>query len=277
MRWVLWMAVCLSALAQSKTEFEVASIKPSAPDARGSFIRPGPGGGITVTNMTLKDMISIAWRVQPFQISGGPPWMDSLRFDVTAKPEARTAPAEVMVMLQALLADRFQVSIHRETKELPIYALVLARKDGKLGASLTEAKEGGCEPMDPSKPPAPPKPGERPQMGCGGMMIGPGRLNGVGVPLANLTPALSRILGRTVIDKTGLSGNYDVSLEWAPDDPAVQLPAPPGAPPPPPAHTDATGPSIFTAFQEQLGLKLDSQKGPGEILVIDRAEKPSEN
>src|SRR5271169_2652300 len=96
--------------------FEVASIKPSAPDARGMFIRPGPGGGVSITNMTLKEMIVIAWRVQPFQISGGPPWLDSLHYDVIAKPEAKPKQGEISLMLQSLLQERFQLTLRHETK-----------------------------------------------------------------------------------------------------------------------------------------------------------------
>jgi uncharacterized protein (TIGR03435 family) len=177
-------------------------------------------------------------------------------------------------MLQALLADRFQLTLHRETKELPIYALVMARKDGKLGPRLTESKEGGCTMPDPTKPPPPPEPGKPATLGCGGMMMSPRRLTASSVPLANLAPTLSRMLGRTVVDKTGLAGKFDISLEWTPDETqAIQLP--PDAPKPLPS--DGSGPSIFTALQEQLGLKLESQKGPVEIFVIERAEKPSEN
>jgi len=126
MRRLLWTVICLLALstrgaiAQPKVEFEVASIKPAAPDARGTFIRPGPGGGITLTNMTLEDMMVVAWRVQPFQISGGPPWLNSARYDVTAEPGAKPQPNQNTFMLQSLLQDRFQLAFHRETKELPI-------------------------------------------------------------------------------------------------------------------------------------------------------------
>ena len=279
MRPVLGIVVCLlilwnrSANAQAKPQFEVASIKPSAPDARGMFIRPGPGGGVSITNMTLKEMIVLAWRVQSFQISAGPAWIDSVHYDVTAKPESRPAPLEIPLMLQALLEERFQLAIRRETKELPIYALVLARKDGKLGSGLKESKEGGCTPPDPNKPPPPLKPGERPNLGCGGAMMGLRSYKGVRVPVANLAPGLSRLLGRTVVDKTGLTGNFDIDVEWTPDETQALQPTP-GIPAPP---TSVAGPSIFTAFQEQLGLKLESQKGPVEILVIERAEKPSDN
>src|SRR5215467_5171170 len=142
----LLMILARDVSAQTKAHFEVASIKPAAPGALGMFIRPDPGGGVTITNMTLKEMIVHAWRVQPFQISGGPAWLDSVHYDVIAKPETRTTPLEIPVMLQALLKDRFQLAIRRQTRELPIYALVLARKDGKLAPGMKESKEGSCTP-----------------------------------------------------------------------------------------------------------------------------------
>jgi uncharacterized protein (TIGR03435 family) len=269
-------AICaVAAIAQTKLEFEVASIRPTAPDARGMFIRPGPGDGVTITNMTLKEMIVLAWRVQPFQISSGPAWIDSVHYDVIAKPAAKPQRTEIPLMLQSLLEDRFQLTLHHETKELPIYALVVARKDGKLGPRLTKSKEGGCTPPDPSKPPPLLQPGERPTLGCGGSMMGPGVVMAVSVPVANLAPGLSRLLGRIVVDKTGLPGNFDINLEWTPDDSPVNQLLPPNAPKP--ARSNVAGPSLFTALQEQLGLKLESQRGPVDVLVVERAEKPSEN
>jgi uncharacterized protein (TIGR03435 family) len=265
---------CATGQTDARPEFEVASIKPAAPEERGMWIRPTPGGRVNITNMTLKELIVIAWRVQPFQVSGGPPWLDSARYDISAKAEKSFGQGELPLMIQSLLTDRFQLTIHNETKELPIYALVLARKDGKLGPGLTEAKQGSCTPFDPSKPLPPPDPGKPPTLGCGGVFMGVGGLRGTSIPVTRLTPVLSRTLGRTVIDKTGLTANFDVKLEWTPDN-AQAAPGLPDAPNPPPA--DASGPSIFTALQEQLGLKLAPQKGPVEIIVIDRAEKPSAN
>jgi uncharacterized protein (TIGR03435 family) len=256
-------------------KFDVASIKPAAPGGRGMFIRPMPGGRVNVTNMTVKQLIMIAYRMQPFQVSGGPAWIDSLHYDIEAKPDTPVKQSDWPVMLQALLADRFQVTLHRETKELPIYALVLARKDGKLGPGMVESKEGGCTPFDPSKPPAPSEPGKS-QTFCGTMQMSPRRLNAINVPVENIIPMLSRILGRSVIDKTGLTGNFDITMDFTPDENQLAMLAPPGVPPPP-LPSDSSGPSLFTAVQEQLGLKLESQKGPVEILVIDRVEKPSEN
>jgi uncharacterized protein (TIGR03435 family) len=257
-----------------KPQFEVASIKPAAPDARGMWIRNSPGGRVNITNMTLKELIVIAWRIQPYQISGGPAWLDSLHYDISAKAEDNPKGDERQLMLQALLEDRFQLTIRRETKDLPIYALVLARKDGKLGPKLTEVAEGGCLKFDPANPEAPREPGAAAPRYCGNLMMSPRSLTGVSVPVSNIIPMLARMLGRTIVDKTGLTANYDISVEWAPDEAQMAM-LPPDAPRPP--ASDGAGPSIFTALQEQLGLKLESQKGPVEVFVIERAEKPSEN
>jgi uncharacterized protein (TIGR03435 family) len=270
-----------AAIAQSDTvpQFEVASIKPAAPDQRGTFIRPGANGGININNMGVKELITFAWRIQPYQISGGPSWIESAHYDISATGNHRPKPDELPLMIQALLADRFQLKVHHETKELPIYALVLANKNGKLGPQLNESKEGSCTPFDPTKPPPPLEPGKPPVMGCGGMFMGPARLDAKSVDLAMLTPSLARMLGGTVVDKTGLTGKFDFQLQWTPDQAQLQAMAPPGGLPPgmPVPQFDTNGPSIFTALQEQLGLKLESQKGPVDILVIDHVERPSEN
>jgi bla regulator protein BlaR1 len=255
-------------------QFEVASIKPAAPDARGMFIKNDPGGRITLTNMTLKEMIVIAWKVQPYQVSGGPPWVQSARYDVSTKAESTPNADQMQQMLQALFEERFQLVIRQETKEMPIYALVLARKDGKLGPQMTETT---CVTYDRDHPPPPPEPGKPRAMGCGGRQMGPANLRGSGVQVADLPQMLSRMLGRTVIDRTGLTAKYDMNAEWTPDEgllAQMQMMAPPGSERP---TFPEGGPSIYTAFQEQLGLKLESQKGPVEVLVIEKAEKPTEN
>lgn len=257
----------------AKPQFEVASIKQGSLGLPGGWIRMEPGGRLfRVTNMTLKELIQRAYSVDPFQVSGGPAWVDSARYDVNATSEKPSKPPEIRVMLQSLLADRFQLTIHRETRELPVYALVLAKKDGKLGPSLTQPKEGACIEYDPAHPPP------ITATVCGTTRFNPshGWLTIVRQPFDSLTKTLREVLGRAVIDKTGLTGNFDIHLEWTPDPNEVaRLLAvlPPGVPNPPPSD----GPSIFVAVQEQLGLKLESQKGPVEVLVIDRAEKPSEN
>lgn len=249
--------------------FEVASIKPSDPDAKGSSIQLVPGGGLNVTGIPLKTMIALANGVREFQVSGGPGWIATERFDITARvaPGAAKGQEDLAKMnegqfktvrdqsnerLRALLADRFQLVVHKETKEQPIYALVVS----KNGAKLKEATAAV---------------GARQ-----GMSMNRGRLEGRAAPIEMLGQTLSNVTGRPVIDRTGLTGKYDFVLEWTPEIGAdaraqgfgngVTEPAPaPG------------GPSIFTALQEQLGLRLESQKGPVENIVIDRAEKPSEN
>jgi uncharacterized protein (TIGR03435 family) len=271
---ILLALVPAAALAQAPA-FEVATVKPAAPDARGRFISPGPGGGIRITNMTLKDMVEFAWNLQPFQLSGGPAWLDSVHYDVVAEPEAkpgakgRANPDEMRLMLQSLLKDRFQLRIHQDTKELPIYALVLARKDGKLGPDLVESKEGSCVKVDPSQPPPPPQPGAPRPRFCGNMMIGPFSLEAYQHTMAELAPLLSRMVERKVVDQTGLKGNYDISLQFPHDDP-------PTAPDASPARPDMAA-AIFSTFPERLGLKFESTKGPVEVIVIDSAEKPSDN
>ena len=249
--------------------FEVATVKPAAPDARGRFIQPGPGGGIKITNMTLKDMIVYSWRIQPFQISGGPSWIDSASYDVLAKPEAKTTFNEMQTMLQALLADRFHLRVHTETKELPIYGLVLARKDGKLGPDLVETKEGSCLKFDPTQPRPRPQAGEPPPRYCGNMGISAGGLTMIGQPISALAPLLSRMVERKVVDQTGLKGNYDIDTQFHRD----EAPTPSDAVP---ARLDLAA-TLFGLFPDRLGLKFESQKGPVEVIVVEAAEKPSDN
>jgi uncharacterized protein (TIGR03435 family) len=230
-----------------------------------------PGGRISAINVTLKMLIARAYDLQGFQLAGGPGWADTLRYNIEAKPDT-PVENEWKEMLQNLLADRFQFVFHRETKELPIYALVLAKKDGKLGPGMVESKEGGCTERDPSKP-GPPGPGQPPY--CGSVLVGAGQLTGTAANLGDVARMLSLSVGRKVIDKTGMTGKYTITLKYTPDENRRSM-VPPGASPPP-APADTSGPSLFTALQEQLGLKLESQKGPVEIFVIDRADKPSEN
>ena len=265
--------------------FEVASVKPNKSGE--NFIRFGlqPGGRFTAQNVPARELIRFAYNVQPFQIEGGPGWLSSDRFDVTAKAEGElpnVGPGQsgpVQQMMQNLLADRFKLKVHRESKEMPIYALVLARSDGKLGKQI-EPSTTDCAAMrgrgaGPGRggpggpPPAPPQPGERPQ--CG-MFMGFGSVGAGDVPLEQLAQLLSGRVQRIVVDKTGLTGRYSFNMEFTPD----QMP-PPGAAPPgvqlPAVNPD--GPSIFTALQEQLGLKLESTRGPVETLVIDSIEQPT--
>ena len=266
----------LSLSAQApNTAFDVASVKPNKTGDGRVMVGVQPGGRFTATNVPLRMLLRQAFNVQDFQIVGGPEWITSDRFDVVAKaPDGVEFSADVMrPMLRSLLVERFKLAFHNETRDMAIYALMKARPDGKLGAGLTAAavdcaaargRRGG------GPPPAPPQPGQKVE--CG-MMIGPGRLNAGGMPMSNLATSLSPQVGRIVVDKTELTGNYDFELTYAPEALGGGVGAPPlvnGNP----IQVDPNAPNLFTALQEQLGLKLDSQRGPVDVVVIDRLEQP---
>jgi uncharacterized protein (TIGR03435 family) len=266
--------------------FEVASVKPNkAGDGRILF-RMQPGGRFTATNVPLRELIRVAYGIQNTQLVGGPDWIGSERFDIVAKAEGDIPPSgpggppgPMQMMIRALLADRFKLTVHNETRELPIYSLVVARADGRLGPQL-RASQVDCAAVIAAArarggpPPAPPQPGERPTCGIFG---GLGRVAAGSVPTAQLAMMLSQQAGRIVVDRTGLTGMFDFDLQWTPE----QLPQrAPGTPADQPlringADIDPNGPSIFTAVQEQLGLKLEAQRGPVEVLVIDSVEPPT--
>jgi len=262
--------------AATRPEFEVASVKPNTSGNNMVMIRPPAGGRFTATNARLKMLIGLAYNVQNFEISGGPAWINSDGYDIEAKAaDSNIGIEQLRPMLQMLLEDRFKLMIHRETKEVPVYALTA----GKNGPKLPEAKEGGCVTFGPNlPPPPPPAPGQPfapPPTPCGGFMMGPNRMEGGRVSMAQFVRSLSNILGRPVIDKTAFTGTFDVHLEFTPEGTAFMGGlGPPGGLTP---GFDTSGPSIFTAVQDQLGLRLESQKGPAELLVIDHAEKASEN
>jgi uncharacterized protein (TIGR03435 family) len=257
--------------------FEVASIKPNRSGELRISIGFQPGRFIA-SGTTVKQLIALAYDVRDIQVSGGPSWVDSERYNIDAKePDSvveelpKLPPAErgeqLRLMVQSLLADRFKLKLRHESKEHPVYALVVA----KNGPKLQQAKPGDTYPNGMKGPDG---------VGRAGMMnMGPGQLTGQGIPMESLARLLSQQLGRTVMDQTGLKGNYDFTIQWTPDQSQAMPMGPGGGKPgtdnaPPP---ESSGPSIFTVIQEQLGLKLESQKGPVEFLVIDQVEKPSEN
>jgi uncharacterized protein (TIGR03435 family) len=257
-----------------RAEFEVASVKPNTSGNNMVMIRPPVGGRFTATNARLKMLVGIAYDVKNFEISGGPGWISSDGYDITAKAaDSNIGMEQLRPLLQTLLEDRFKLMVHRETKEMPLYVLTVA----KGGPKLPAAKEGGCVPFGPnSPPPPPPGPGQPPPILCGGFLRGPNLLQAGKVTMTQLANVLSDVLGRPVIDKTEFTGTFDVKLEFTPEGTAFGADGfgPPGGPPP---GLDTSGPSIFTVIQDQLGLKLESQKGPGQVLIIDHAEKASEN
>jgi uncharacterized protein (TIGR03435 family) len=236
--------------ASSPLTFEVASVKRS--QTGGSRTRVGTDPGrLTIRNASLKFCIGWAYGLKDYQISG-PGWLDSERFDIVAKAEHGALEDRLRLMLQALLTDRFKLALHRETKELPVYALIVVNE----GARIHEVKADGKSRTG----------------GVRGHLIG----QKISMPqLADLlTLAGQSELGRPVIDKTGLKGVFDISLNWIPESPRPAG----GNDPDARATENAIGPDIFRALQQQLGLRLESQKDRVEILVIDRAERvPTEN
>jgi uncharacterized protein (TIGR03435 family) len=257
------------------TRFEVASVKQNTGSDGRSFLQ-AVQGRLIMTNLPLRRLILNAYELQDYQLSGDPPWANSEHYDIQAKADGNPSVREMEgPMLQALLEDRFKLTIHRETRQLPVYELAV----GKFGAKLQLSKEGSCTPYSEDSPPPTSTPGQPRPNFCGFHTTSVDGLNrtldGEGITMTVLATTLSRTylsqLGRNVIDATGLTGAYDVHLKWAID----SLPAPAGPNPSPPS--DTTGPSIFTALQEQLGLKLESTKGPVQVLVIDHVERPSAN
>jgi uncharacterized protein (TIGR03435 family) len=252
--------------------FEVSSVKPnkSGHDV-GSFGSRGSQSYLYVVNYTLFDIVRNAYGVQANQIVGGPDWIKSGsdRFDITAKAPEGTKPDQILPMTQALLAERFKLRLHKETRDVAMFALVMSRPDRSLGpqmapagfdcGSLRRAMARGEKPVFPARV------GERPACGA---QTRPGRLLIGGYAPSDIARQMSVwVGGRPVVDRTGLNGTYDLALTWTPD----PTPGRDGGPAP---ASDPNELSLFTAVQEQLGLKLEPTTGPVEVLVIDSAERP---
>jgi uncharacterized protein (TIGR03435 family) len=258
--------------------FEAASIKPSNPsNPPGQRILRQPGGRFSTINAPVRMLITFAYQIQGYQLVGGPDWVGSERYDIVAKMEGDPPPVipgsgadHMMLATRTLLGDRFKLAIHKETRELDIYALTMAKPGGKPGPKLIPAR-GGCsvEELAARRGAPPPDQGGPPPVVCG-IQQGPGRIRFGNYPLSLFANGISGRVARAVVDRTGLSGNWEFELEFQPEVPPGQLP--PGAAPPP---VDPDAPNFFTAIQEQLGLKLEATKGPVEVWVIDGVEKPT--
>jgi uncharacterized protein (TIGR03435 family) len=256
--------------AIGQTQFDVVSVKPNTSGDRAVRIGSPSPGRFHAENVWLRFLVQTAWNVKDFQVSGGPAWAASDRFNIDATTDAKVPFDQMRLMLQKLLEDRFQLTLHRESKEFPVYELVVA----KGGSNLPLSKEGSCVPRDAA--PQPPAPGQPPPNYCGIASWSPRSLSGNGISTQQLTATLANIFERPVIDKTGLTAAFDANLEWTADRTTPGLMAPDLPLPAEPSAADS-GPTIFTVLQEQLGLKLQAAKGPVEVLLIDRAEKPSAN
>ena len=226
-------------------QFEVASVRPSRADATngGSSVNTRDGR-LTMTNVTLRQCIVAAFRVKEYQLSGGPGWLNSDRYDIVAKADQPVK--DLMPMLQTLLAERFQLAIHREGRMFQAYVLEVAKNGPKLEKA---GPEGGSNTSS-----------------------GRGTITAQRTTMDRFSDTLSRTMERPVVDRTGLEGAFNLKLEWTPDTAQPSKTSGDGKP-----AESVLGPSIFTAIQQQLGLKLEGPKAPIEILIIDRAEKATEN
>jgi len=251
--------------------FDVVSVKVNRSGSGLALIAPQAGGLFTATNVTLNNLIITAFHLMPHQLYGLPEWGASEHFDIEARAEGNPTRDQINLMLQPLLEDRFKLAVHHETRQLPVFALVLS-KPGKTGPGLLPHSDDTKCP-DPAGPPLPPR-SDMPAP-CGGLismnLFPTARISGNKFTMAMLAVRLSGVVDRIVVDRA-LSGVFDMNFTFAP------LP-PPGAQVPPGAGaSDPSGPpSIFTALQEQLGLKLEPQTGPVDMLVIDHVEEPSPN
>jgi uncharacterized protein (TIGR03435 family) len=240
---------------QKPLAFEVASIKLNTSGSQIASTRAQPGGRVTFTNVTLFMLIRNLYRLEDAQIVGGPDWLHTDRWDIVAKAPGDADQDTMIAMAKTLLADRFTLAVHDEARELPVYALVLARRDGRLGpllhrsstdcaALIAEARARGAMPPSRTASGAP----------VCGTNVSAGRLSSSARALSDLARVLTPLAGRTIIDKTGLAGVYDADLIW---------------------NDSEEGPSLFAAIQEQLGLKLEPTKALVDVLVIDHVEKPT--
>jgi uncharacterized protein (TIGR03435 family) len=253
-----WLFGQAPASPPAPAAFTVASIQPNKSGDDRFMLRPLPGGGLTASGVTLKMLVMFAYGVAAYQISGAPTWMGTDRWDIEAKTEGvqGSLPREQFtVLLRRLIEDRFQMKSRRETKKMPVYALVVTKS--------------GFKPKPHSPESSPPRPQAQ---------FGNGSATFTDSSVAGLAGQLTLSLDRPVIDRTNLKGSFDFTLQWTPA-PNEGGPQAIGLPPraEPSRATDSSGPSIFTALQEQLGLKLEPTKGQVDMLVIDHVERPSEN
>jgi uncharacterized protein (TIGR03435 family) len=239
--------------ADASPTFEVATIKPSDPNRPGKAFTVR-GRQFATVNTTLGDIITFAYGIHAKQITGGPAWLETEKYDLSAQPDGEGQPSERQwkIMIQKLLAERFKLAFHRDKKELSVYAITV----GKNGPKLTKS-EGNPN-------------------GLPGLFFrGLGNLPVTNATMADFAGVMqTAVLDRPVVDQTGLAGRWDFTLKWTPDE--FQF-AGLGVRVPPPTNAADAPPDLFTAIQEQLGLKLDSTKAPAEVFVVDRVEKPSEN
>jgi uncharacterized protein (TIGR03435 family) len=251
MRAALWIVLSASVL-RAQPAFEVASVKANTSGERFGSLGALTGGRFNATNVTLEWLLKTAYHVEPFQIAGVPAWGNSERFDIDARAaDGKATPDQIRQMVGKLLADRFQVVVHREKREQATYSLLVAKNGPKLNKAKHETCDGALSP-------------------CGGFRIYQrSQMWGYTVSVGLFAAELTFMMGRMVVDKTGIAGLYDIRVEWTPEhfgpEPGTEV------------KPDEANATLFTALQEQLGLRLQSEKAFVETIVVDRANRPSTN
>jgi uncharacterized protein (TIGR03435 family) len=236
-----------------RLSFEVASIKPNTSGSRSSGGGTRPGGRYVATNLQVRDLIGEAYSLQDFQLVDAPEWTSSERFDINATAGRETSDDETKLMLQTLLAERFGFVARRDTRELPIYELVMARPDHRPGPQLTGAAIDCTDPANKNRKAEAAFCGTNINISSNSAVMEAGS-----IPMSRFATVLAQFVNRIVVDRTGLAGGHNAKMTWTPN-----------------PNAETSGPSLFTALQEQLGLKLESARGPVEILRVEKIDRPT--
>ena len=252
--------------AQAPPQFEVASVRRNASGEQDGSIGAQANGRFVVRNVPLRFIIQVVHEMPAFRITGGPAWIDAEHYDIQAKAAEAVLEPQLHAMMRALLADRFKLSMHTETRRVAGFALVRARSTGALGPRLRAHPDPCPSDAQPAREPGPADAAPP----CGTMSGSDRLVRMTARPLTDLATILARRVGRPVVDRTGLPGLFDVDVRWTAD---ARSSAP--LAPAPTAPDDSV--SVFTALQEQLGLRLQSERVDAEFLVIDRVERPTED
>jgi uncharacterized protein (TIGR03435 family) len=278
--------VVLFAQTETRPSFDVVSIKPNRTNQGIGAVAFQPGGRMFAGNIPVREVILVAYGLEDVQLVNAPDWTAAERFAIEGRTAADTPSDRIRLMLRSMLADRFGFVAHSERRELPMFALTMARPDKRLGPRL-RASGPECTPLQPPPgrplpPPPPPPPAggpaptriilatdEPPRRRCGAALA-PGWLSARSMTMKELTRTLSLLMGRPVVDETGLGGEFDVDMTFQPEGLRGALIGPPQS-------FLADAPALGTALQDDLGLRLDARRGPVDVLVVDRIERPTEN
>ena len=283
------LPVVLLAQAESRPAFDVVSVKPNRTNEGIPLVVFQPGGRMIAGNVTIRQVILVAYGIDTLQLVDAPDWTTSERFAIEARTGDATPTSTIRLMLRSMLAERFKLVAHTERRDLPIVALTMARPDKRPGPKLVRSGPE-CRRIQPPAgipippPPPPPPPGaanapairiiletdEPPRRRACGAMVTPGWMSAGNITMREFTRPLSQVLRRPVINETGLEGEFDLDVIFSPEGLGGALVGPPPA-----SVSDA--PSLETALRDDLGLRLESRRGPVEVLVVDRIERPTEN